>query len=133
MTGSCGESPWVSTALRNVNDSLNGMPIAVTFCPLCNSAVVFDRRVEGRVLSFGTTGRLRHSDLVMYDRQTESWWQQFLGEAIVGELVGKQLPLMASRVESFERFAAQYPNGNILLPPKGSGRPYGTNPYVGYD
>jgi Protein of unknown function (DUF3179) len=116
-----------------VNDSLNGMPIAVTFCPLCNSAVVFDRRVDGRVLSFGTTGRLRHSDLVMYDRQTESWWQQFLGEAIVGELVGKQLPLMASRVESFERFAERYPNGHVLVPPKGSERPYGTNPYGGYD
>jgi hypothetical protein len=116
-----------------VNDSLNGMPIAVTFCPLCYSAVVFDRRVDGRVLSFGTTGKLRHSDLVMYDRQTESWWQQFLGEAIVGELVGKQLPLMPSRVESFARFAERYPNGNILVPPQGSGRSYGTNPYAGYD
>ena len=116
-----------------VNDTVNGVPIAVTFCPLCNSAVVFDRRVDGRALSFGTTGKLRHSDLVMYDRETESWWQQFLGESIVGELVGKQLPLVASRVESFERFAERFPEGLVMVPPKESGRAYGTNPYAGYD
>jgi hypothetical protein len=116
-----------------VNDTVDGTPIAVTFCPLCNSAVVFDRRVDGRVLSFGTTGKLRNSDLVMYDRQTESWWQQFLGEAIVGELVGKQLPLVSSRVESFESFAERFPSGSVLMPPKGSGRAYGTNAYAGYD
>jgi hypothetical protein len=116
-----------------VNDTVDGTPIAVTFCPLCNSAVVFDRRVDGRVLSFGTTGKLRNSDLVMYDRETESWWQQFLGEALVGELVGKQLPLVSSRVESFQRFAERFPNGNVLMPPMGSGRAYGTNPYAGYD
>ena len=67
-----------------VNDVIGGTPIAVTYCPLCNSAVVFDRRFEGKVLDFGTTGKLRNSDLVMYDRQTESWWQQFIGTAIVG-------------------------------------------------
>lgn len=116
-----------------VNDTIAGKPIAVTFCPLCNSAVVFERRVDGRAMSFGTTGKLRHSDLVMYDRETESWWQQFLGEAIIGELVGKQLPLVPSRVESFERFAERFPKGQVLVPPKAGGRPYGTNPYAGYD
>jgi len=63
-----------------VNDELGWLPVAVTFCPLCNTAIAFDRRVEGRTLDFGTTGKLRHSDLVMYDRQTESWWQQFGGD-----------------------------------------------------
>jgi hypothetical protein len=116
-----------------VNDSLNEMPIAVTFCPLCNSAVVFDRRVDARILSFGTTGKLRYSDLIMYDRQTESWWQQFLGECILGQLVGRKLSLIPSRVESFERFQQRYPNGKVLLPPRDSGRAYGTNPYPGYD
>jgi len=116
-----------------VNDTVNGVPIAVTFCPLCNSAVVYDRRIDGRVLSFGTTGKLCNSDLVMYDRQTESWWQQFLGECFVGELVGKQLPLVASRVESVEHFAERFPNGNVLAPPRTSGRAYGANAYVGYD
>ena len=83
-----------------VNDDLGGVPISVTFCPLCNAEVVFDRRLDDRVLDFGTTGKLRNSDLVMYDRQTESWWQQFLGEAIVGELLGKRLAVLPARPES---------------------------------
>ncbi len=99
-----------------VNDTLAGVPVSVTYCPLCNSAIVFDRRLDGRVLDFGTTGKLRNSDLVMYDRQTESWWQQFLGEGIVGEMTGKRLKMLPARVESLARFRA-----------------YGANPYVGYD
>ncbi|MCX8231629.1 MAG: DUF3179 domain-containing (seleno)protein, partial [Alphaproteobacteria bacterium] len=75
-------------------------PISVTFCPLCNAAAVFDRRLDDKVLDFGTTGKLRHSDLVMYDRQTESRWQQFLGEAIVGEVLGKRRTVLPSRLES---------------------------------
>jgi hypothetical protein len=71
-----------------VNDTLGGRPIAVTYCPLCNSSLVLDRRVRGRTLTFGTTGNLRNSDLVMWDRQTESWWQQLSAEAVVGELTG---------------------------------------------
>ena len=73
---------------------------------------MFDRRVAGRVLDFGTTGLLRFSDLVMWDRQTESWWQQFLGEAMVGELTGERLAMLPSRVESFARFAAAAPGRN---------------------
>jgi hypothetical protein len=83
-----------------VNDTVGGIPVTVTYCPLCNSSIVFDRRVRGQVLDFGTTGKLRNSDLVMYDRQTESWWQQFLGEAIVGEMTGESLTMIPSRVES---------------------------------
>ena len=115
-----------------VNDALGGVPIAVTWCPLCNSAVVFDRRVNGRTLSFGTTGKLRNSDLVMYDRETESWWQQFLGESIVGAMLGERLALLPARVESIERFRARFPKGSTLVPPP-SGRSYGRNPYAGYD
>ncbi|MDQ4106365.1 MAG: DUF3179 domain-containing protein, partial [Actinomycetota bacterium] len=74
-----------------VNDTVGGVPVAVTFCPLCNTAIAFERTVEGRELDFGTTGRLRFSNLIMYDHQTESWWQQATGEAIAGELTGKQL------------------------------------------
>jgi hypothetical protein len=116
-----------------VNDSVGGVPVAVTYCPLCNSAVVFDRRVEGRVLDFGTTGKLRHSDLVMYDRQTESWWQQFLGEAIVGEMTGTMLGLVPVRVESFERFRARGSHGKVLVPNDPGLRRYGANPYTRYD
>jgi hypothetical protein len=116
-----------------VNDTVGGVPIAVTWCPLCNSSVVFDRRVAGRTLSFGTTGKLRNSDLVMYDRETESWWQQFGGECIVGTLFGAELKLMPMRVEAFDRFASRFPNGRVLRPPAGSQRAYGRNPYGSYD
>ena len=116
-----------------VNDTVGGVPVTVTYCPLCNSAVVFDRRLDGRVLDFGTTGKLRKSDMVMYDRQTESWWQQFLGEAIVGELTGKQLKMLPARVESFARFAERAPRGKVLVPTGDVSRAYGRNPYAGYD
>ncbi len=116
-----------------VNDTVGGVPVSVTYCPLCNSAIVFDRRLAGRILDFGTTGNLRKSDMVMYDRQTESWWQQFLGEAIVGELTGSKLTALPARVESFERFAARAPKGKVLVPTGDVHRAYGINPYVGYD
>lgn len=115
-----------------VNDHLSAVPVAVTYCPLCNSAVVFDRRLNGRAVEFGTTGKLRNSDLVMYDRQTESWWQQFVGEAIVGEMTGQHLRVLPSRVESISRFRERFPGGKVLLP---LNRPAGfyENPYVSYD
>ena len=116
-----------------VNDQLAGIPITVTFCPLCNSAIVFDRRLDGRVLDFGTTGKLRNSDMVMYDRQTESWWQQFLGEAIVGELVGKRLKIIPARLESFENFHKRQPGGEVQIPTDPNMRSYGRNPYESYD
>ena len=116
-----------------VNDTVGGVPIAVTWCPLCNSSVVFDRRVGGRTLSFGTTGKLRNSDLVMYDRETDSWWQQFGGECIVGALLGAELKLVPMRVESFDRFAARFHHGRVLLPPAEGHRAYGRNPYASYD
>ena len=115
------------------NDTVGGVPVAVTFCPLCNAAMVFDRRVEGRVLDFGTTGMLRNSDLVMYDRQTESWWQQFLGEAIVGELTGTVLKVLPSRLESWANFRQRAPQGQVLVPNNPKMRAYGRNPYAGYD
>ncbi len=115
------------------NDTVGGVPVTVTFCPLCNAAVVFDRRAGGRVLDFGTTGKLRNSDLVMYDRQTESWWQQFIGEAIVGEMTGTRLKMLPSRVESLARFRARAPAGKVLVPNNPAMRDYGGNPYRGYD
>ncbi len=116
-----------------VNDELDGRPIAVTFCPLCNSSVVFDRRLDGRVLTFGTTGNLRKSDLVMWDRQTESWWQQFSGEALVGELTGKRLGILRSQTLSFGDFRERYADGDVLSRETGVDRDYGRTPYEGYD
>jgi Protein of unknown function (DUF3179) len=116
-----------------VNDVVGDTPVAVTFCPLCNTAIAFDRRVDGLRLDFGTTGNLRNSDLVMYDRQTESWWQQFGGEALVGELTGARLEHLPSRIVAWADFRREHPGGKVLSRDTGFARPYGENPYVGYD
>ncbi len=116
-----------------VNDTVGGVPVAVTYCPLCNAAIVFDRRVEGQATEFGTTGKLRNSDLIMYDRETESWWQQFLGEAIVGSRTGTRLEVLPARLESWSKFKARHPNGRVQVPNNPFARSYGANPYVGYD
>ncbi len=116
-----------------VNDTVGGVPVSVTYCPLCNSAIVFDRRVDDRLLDFGATGKLRNSDLVMYDRQTESWWQQFTGAGIVGEMTGKALEMLPARVESFALFKKRHGGGRVLIPNDARFRPYGVNPYRGYD
>jgi hypothetical protein len=116
-----------------VNDTLADTPLAVTFCPLCNAALVFDRRLDGRLLDFGTTGLLRKSDLVMYDRQTESWWQQFTGRAIVGELDGATLTQHPAQIVAFAEFRTGHPDGQVLSRETGHDRPYGRNPYRGYD
>ncbi|MGQ0522250.1 MAG: DUF3179 domain-containing protein, partial [Betaproteobacteria bacterium] len=116
-----------------VNDTIAGMPVAVTFCPLCNASIVFDRRVEGRTVDFGTTGKLRKSDLVMYDRQTDSWWQQFTGKGIVGHHAGATLIQRSSTIAAFQDFRRAYPRGRVLSRQTGFVRPYGKNPYRGYD
>jgi hypothetical protein len=116
-----------------VNDVLAGIPISVTFCPLCNATLVFDRRHEGRLLDFGTTGRLRKSDLVMYDRQTETWWQQFTGKAIVGTLAGSTLEQIPASIVAFEDFRRAHPDAEVLSKDTGHTRDYGSNPYAGYD
>ena len=115
-----------------VNDEVGGIPVAVTFCPLCNSGITFDRRVEQGVLSFGVSGKLRNSDMIMYDRETESWWQQAIGEAIVGDLTGTELDTLPSWMESWEMFLARNPDGLVMAEPNFSRR-YGANPYVRYD
>jgi len=118
------------------NTTIGGVPAAVTFCPLCNSGIVFERRLEdGTILRMGVSGLLRNSDLVMWDDQTQSWWQQFTGEALVGSLTGTQLDMIPSTMVSFGAFAQQYPQG-MVLSRSGAGyseRSYGGNPYPGYD
>jgi hypothetical protein len=116
-----------------VNDTLGRRPIAVTYCPLCNSSLVVDRRVRGRTLTFGTTGNLRNSDLVMWDRQTESWWQQLTTEAVVGELTGTRLAVLPSQTLSWADFKRLHPEGDVLSRDTGIPRDYGRNPYAGYD
>jgi hypothetical protein len=116
-----------------VNDVVAGQPVLITFCPLCNTAIAFDRSLNGRTLEFGVSGFLRNSDLVMFDRETESWWQQVTGEAIVGELTGSRLELLPSSIVSWADFAQAFPDGKVLSRDTGHRRDYGTNPYVGYD
>jgi len=116
-----------------VNDVIAGEPIVVAYCPLCNSGAAFFRTINETVYDFGTSGLLRNSDLIMYDRQTDSWWQQFTGEAIAGELNGVELTFIPIRMEAFERFAARHPDGQVLIPNDERARRYGQNPYAGYD
>jgi hypothetical protein len=115
-----------------VNDRIGDTPVAVTYCPLCNSAIVFDRRVNEGELSFGVSGKLRHSDMVMYDRETESWWQQALGTAIVGDLTGRELTQLPVWMENWSAFRAAHPDGVVMAEPDFP-RAYGQNPYRSYD
>lgn len=115
-----------------VNDVIGIRHVTVTFCPLCNSALVFDGQINGETRTFGVSGKLRHSDMIMYDRQTESWWQQALGEAVVGLHTGDQLTQLPSWMESWAEFKARNPDALVMDQPRAS-RQYGRNPYVGYD
>lgn len=116
-----------------VNDRIAGEPIAVTYCPLCNTGIVFDSRARGQELGFGVSGMLRYSNMIMYDRQTESWWQQATGEAIAGRLTGERLRIVPSLTLSFEDARKGFPEAAVLSRQTGHARPYGTNPYEGYD
>ena len=116
-----------------VNDTVGGAPVSVTYCPLCNSAVAVDRRVGGRTLTFGTSGLLYQSSLVMYDRQTESLWSHFTGQALAGVLTGTELDSYPVATVSWSDWSAAHPDGRVLSRDTGSDRSYGTNPYPGYD
>ncbi|MEP4377478.1 MAG: DUF3179 domain-containing protein [Alphaproteobacteria bacterium] len=116
-----------------VNDTVAGVPVLVSYCPLCNSGVVYDRRVDGQTVSFGNTGRIRHMDMVMYDRATESWWQQFTGEAIVGSRAGMLLRTLPARLESLARFRERAPDGKVMIPADVMRQPYGETPYFHMD
>lgn len=117
-----------------VNDTVGGVPVTVTYCPLCNSAVTYGREINGSETTFGTSGRLFASALVMYDRATESLWTHFDGRAVVGLLTGTQLDVYGSPLMAWSEFRTNYPDGLVLDETKtGHTRDYGANPYSGYD
>ena len=116
-----------------VNDTVGGVPVSVTYCPLCNSAVAYDRRVDDQVVEFGTSGMLWNSALVMYDRQTETLWSHFTGEGIVGELTGSQLETFPVATVPWGVWRDANPDGLVLSRDTGFDRSYGRNPYPGYD
>lgn len=115
------------------NDVVGGVPVVVTFCSVCHSAIVFDRRVGGRTLSFGVSGFVYGANMVLYDRETESWWQQFTGQSMVGDLTGSKLKRLPAQIISFAEFAAAYPDGQVLSRQTGFSRDYGRNPHLKYD
>lgn len=116
-----------------VNEVIGGKPLLITYCPLCNSGIVFSRIVGDQILDFGNSGRLRNLDMVMYDRQTESWWQQFTGSAIIGKLSGQTMQQLPSRLESIASFRERHPEGLVLVPNNPDARPYGSTPFAGMD
>lgn len=115
-----------------VNDNINGKRILVTYCPLCLSGIVFDPLVLGERVEFGTSGKLWNSNLVMYDRKTDSLWSQILGEAIAGEETGVKLTILPSEQIRYKNFKNIYPNGEVLSQDTGIFKPYGDDPYEGY-
>ncbi len=122
----------VLTRHEIVNDRFGDRPVSVTYCPLCNTAVAFDPVVDGTYLRFGVSGLLRHSDLVMWDLETTSLWQQVTGEAIVGTYAGETLEYIPSAIVAFSEFASFHPDGCVLGPDQEFGISYGVNPYFGY-
>lgn len=116
-----------------VNDVVDGTPVLVTYCPLCNSALAFHRTVHGVVHDFGTSGRLWLSNLVMYDRQTRSLWTQFLGHAIVGDLLGTSLDRIPTSLLGWADVRALHPEALVLSPATFPAREYGRNPYPGLE
>ncbi len=121
-----------------VNDVVGGVPVVVTYCPLCNSALVFERTVVGpdgeELLDFGTSGRLYRSNLVMYDRQHRNLWTQFEGEGVVGErFLGTQLTRLPAWLFGFGELRELHPDAQVLSRETGYVRDYGRNPYTGYD
>lgn len=116
-----------------VNDSMAGKEYAVTFCPLCGSAIVFDRKVGGETLFFGVSGKLYESNLLMYDDKTESLWSQSMGEAVVGDYTGTKLNLVRMQLLTFLDVQNGYPGAQILSEKTGYRRDYGRYPYGDYE
>ncbi len=123
-----------------VNDNIGDLYFSASYCPLCNSSIAFNRKLNFKgkdyLLDFGVSGMLRGSNLVMWDRQTETWWQQFVGDGLVGELTGAELEMLPAQIISLESFIESYPNGEVLSKETGFERQqkrYGTNVYEGYD
>ncbi len=116
-----------------VNDTVGGVKVTISYCPLCNSSVAYDRNAAGRILDFGTSGSLYQSSMVMYDRQTQTLWTHFNGVGVIGELAGVELDFHPMSVVAWAAWRDAHPNGLVLTRDTGHSRAYGRNPYVGYE
>jgi len=120
------------------NDVVGGVPVLVTYCPLCNSALVFDRRVGGRELEFGVSGLLLDSNVLLYDRRaaggTDSLWNQVQARAVTGSAAaaGRRLVLLPSALTTWSDWLAAHPDTSVLSARTGHVRAYGTSPYAAY-
>lgn len=131
-----GEARAYPVAVLNwhelVNDTLGGEPILVSFCPLCGTGMVFDRRVAGKSRRFGVSGLLYRSDLLMYDRESASLWSQISAEAVTGRLLGQRLRLLRSKTDEWGRWRRDHPDTTVLSRQTGHPRDYERSPYGGY-
>lgn len=116
-----------------VNDRFNGTPVVLTYCPLCRSGIAFMARVAGRDMTFGVSGLLYNSDVLMYDRQTEPLWSQLLMQAVSGPSSGTLLTMIPTRLTSWQEWKTEYPQTMILTTKAGYRRNYSKNPYKAYD
>ncbi len=116
-----------------VNDTVGGKNVSVTFCPLCGSGIVFDRNLASEVTTFGVSGLLWESNLLMFDRATETLWSQAKGEAVIGSETGEKLSVIDSDLITLDAFIAKYPTGTVLSRKTGNLRAYGFYPYGDYE
>lgn len=115
-----------------VNDFVAGDPILITYCPLCGSGIAYKREINGNPVEFGTSGKLYNSNLVMYDRKTDSYWAQIGGNAIVGELTGTQLEPISVDTVVWRDWKKAHPESQVLSQNTGFRRSYGRDPYGNY-
>jgi hypothetical protein len=115
-----------------VNDTIAGDPLLITYCPLCGSGIAYERTIDGEPVEFGTTGRLYNSNLVMYDRKTNTWWTQIDGLAVVGERTGEELSPVSVNTVTWGQWKAVHPDSQVLSRDTGYRRDYGRDPYGNY-
>ena len=120
-----------------VNDTFDGVPVLASYCPLCGSAIAFVREIDAgdglEPVEFGVSGKLYNSDLLMYDRKTDSYWSQLTGTAVVGEMTGSRLEIYPSELMTWEEWKKAYPDSEVLTRSTGHNRDYDQVPYSGYD
>lgn len=115
-----------------VNDRIGDVAMAITYCPLCGSGVVFAAEIDGAVLQFGVSGLLYNSDVLLYDRQSESLWSQLLRRGISGDYAGTALQTLPSQHTTWQAWQKMHPQSAVLSPQTGFVRDYDTDPYAGY-
>ena len=115
-----------------INDVVAGDPLVITYCPLCGSGIAFERTIDGEPVEFGTSGQLYNSNLVMYDRKTDTLWTQATGQAIVGALSGRELTSVSIDTVVWKDWKKTYPDSEVLSKDTGYIRAYGEDPYASY-